>query len=195
MIRYHIAAIDPSLSNTGIARIRPHEEQPIQVASVTSSPVKNAQYPDTLERMRNIVGRIVREADRNVEEGDVIVYVIEGPVFGQAVGQYHTRAGMWWLLYHILTKRGPVVVIEPTKLKSYVTGKGNAKKEIVFAQVVSNYPHRGIVDDNQADALGLATMVARELGFPMEPSVQKCNPGALEGVHWPELVKAARNAR
>lgn len=194
MTRYHFAGIDPSLSATGVARVRPHDDRPITLSLVMSSPVLNAQYMDTMERIRSIVGRIIRSANQGVEPGDVVVYVMEGPIFGQSTGQYHTRAGMWWLLYHLLTKAGPVVVIEPTKLKSYVTGKGNAKKDLVFATVVANFPGLGIVDNNEADALGLAAMVARECGFPIEPSVQRCNPAALDGVRWPELVIAARRA-
>lgn len=194
MTRYHVAAIDPSLTATGVARIRPHDERPITLSLVTSSAIPNADYPDTLGRIRMIAGNIIRAANRGVEDGDVVVYVMEGPIFGQSTGMYHTRAGLWWLLYHLLSKAGPVVVIEPTKLKLYVTGKGNAKKDVVFSKIVSIHPHRGIVDNNEADALGLAAMVARELGFPIEPSVQKCHPAALDGVKWPELVTAARAA-
>ena len=130
----------------------------------------------------------VRSAD------DVVVIVIEGPALGQNNGQAHTRAGLWWLVYHLVEKIGHVVVIEPTKLKRYVTRKGNAQKDAVFSQIVRNFPQVDVVDNNEADALGLASMAARELGFPQEPSVQRCDPGALEGVHWPQFITARRTA-
>lgn len=191
---FHIVGIDPSLSATGVARIRPGDPVPIRVNLVTSGPVPNAQYPDTLTRIRNIVGRVVRQALEGAEEGDVVIVAMEGPAFAATTGQVHTRAGLWWLLYHMLEKQGALVVIEPSKLKRYVTGKGNAPKDLVFASVIRAYPNVGIVDNNQADALGLAAMVAREIGQPQELSVQKCTPSALEGVLWPEVVLRVRGA-
>lgn len=187
-MQFHIVGIDPSLSATGVCRIRPGTPVPIVVDIITSKPVPNAKYIHTLARMRQLAGDIVRAAKQGAQEGDIIIVAMEGPIFGQSTGQYHTRAGLWWLLYHLLEKLGMVIIIEPTKLKKYVTKKGNAPKDLVFATIVRNFPSVGIVDNNEADAVGLASMVSRELGFPMEPSVQRVDPSALEGVDWPELV-------
>lgn len=183
--RYHFVGIDPSLSATGVATIRPHDPIPIRVRLVESKPVPNAKYPHTLARIRRLAGDIVRTVRDGAEDGDIIIVVMEGPIFGQSTGQYHTRAGLWWILYHLLEKFSGFAVIEPTKLKRYVTGKGNAPKDLVFASVIRNFPSVGVVDNNEADALGLAAMAARQFGFPMEPSVQRVTPNALEGVDWP----------
>lgn len=193
---YHIVGLDFSLTETGIAIIRPETDDPITVDITGTPAVKNddpAKYPLTLARLRKLAGAIVRKAQVGMQDGDVMIAVIEAPIFGKAMGQFHTRAGLWWLCYHLLEKMSLVVIVEPSKLKRYVTRKGGAPKELVFSTMVRNFPTVDIVNDNEADALGLACMAARELGFPQEPSVQRCDPGALEGVPWPEPI--ARRAR
>ena len=195
---FHIVGLDLSLTATGVAVIRPHEEtRKIRVSVVRSKSVDSADYNATLERLRGLLNGIVKTINFEKEEGDIVVIVMEGPIFPSTkmLGMYHTRAGLWWLAYHFLSKIGLVVVVEPTKLKSYVTGKGNTPKAEVFATMVRNFPDVTIGDDNEADALGLANMAARELGFPQEPSVQRCNPSALEGVRWPAAITEHRLAQ
>jgi Holliday junction resolvasome RuvABC endonuclease subunit len=194
---FHIVGIDPSLSATGLAVIRVFgdgRETTIECQSIESKSIPNAGYPETLGRLRALAARILRAAKAGAEEGDGFVIVMEGPVFGQATGQYHTRAGLFWLLYHLLEKIGFLVIVEPTKLKRYVTGKGNAKKDLVFGDVIRNYGAL-VLDNNQADALGLAAMAARELGSPVEKSVHKVTPAALEGVRWPEFMQQMRERK
>lgn len=200
MTTFHIVGLDLSLTATGVARIRVGdgiEGRWIRVDVVGSSPVRNAQYPDTLARLRSLAARVVRKAREGAEEGDVIVFAIEGPILanpsgGQAQAHVHTRAGFWWLVYHLVEKLGLVVVVEPSKLKRYVTGKGNTPKDGVLSAVVRLFPDVDVTDNNEADGLGLASMVARELGFPMEPSVQRVTPAALDGIHWPEQITQRR---
>lgn len=193
-MQYHIVGLDLSLSATGVARIRPGADRPITLSLVTSSPVPNAKYPHTLDRIRGLASRIIAAIKLGAEPDDIIVVVMEGGAFMSTTGHAHTRAGLWWLMYHLIEKFALVVVVEPSKLKRYITGKGNAPKDLVFSSVVRNYPGIGIVDNNEADALGLASMASRELGYPMEPSVQRCTPSALEGVDWPEhIIQQRRN--
>lgn len=196
--RFHIVGLDLSLSATGVATIRPHETDPIdriRLDLVTSKAVPNAKYPHTLARLRSLAGGIVRAVQAHRLEGEIVVVVIEGPAFAATTGQVHTRAGLWWLVYHLVEKFAIVVVIEPSRLKRYVTGRGNAPKDEVFAKMISNFPHVGIVDNNEADALGLAAMAARELGYPMEPSVQRVTPNALESVEWGDFITTQRRTR
>lgn len=192
LVSFHIVGLDLSLTSTGAAIVRPGE--PTRFTTITSKAVANAQYPDTLTRIRTICAHTLRWIRTGREEGDVTVVAMEAPIYpaGKALGMYHTRAGHWWMLYHLLEKEAHVVTIEPTKLKSYVTGKGNSSKEAMVATISRNFPDLAIYDDNQADAIGLANMVARELGHPQEPSVQRCNPGALEGVAWPDWITERR---
>lgn len=50
--------------------------------------------------------------------------------------------------------------LNPSTLKKWATGKGNAKKDVMVAEAKRRFPREVIVDDNQADALlGLAWAV------------------------------------
>lgn len=188
----HLVGVDLSLTATGLAKIRPETGEPITVHTIGSAKVPNAGYPETLLRIRTLSARITKWANEGAEPGDLIVYGLEGPIFGQATGQYHTRAWLWGRVYERLASTGSVVVFEPKKIKSYAARKGNASKAEVVAAVTRNFPGVWITDDNQADALAMASMLARELGFPLEPSVQRVNPGALAGVDWPEWITQRR---
>ena len=194
-VRFLLVGLDLSLSATGLVFVRPDDAHPVKLDLVLSSPTPGGAYPETLTRLRTIARRILDRIDREQQAGDVVVVTIEAPSFGSVHGHVHTRAGLWWLMYHLLEKRALIVTIEPSRLKRYVTGKGNAPKTEVLARVAANFPNVGITDDNQADALALACMTARELGLPIEPSPQRVTPGALEGVAWPAILTEYRNRR
>lgn len=188
---YLVVGLDPSLSGLGLAFVRDDAEVP-EVLTISTPPVPNAKYPPTLGRLRKIVREVLAAVHARQEVDDIVVVVIEGPAFASTTGLAHVRGGLWWLLYHMLEKEALMVVIEPSKLKRYLTGKGNAPKETVFATVVRNFPRVGIMNNNEADALGLACMAARELGIPQEPSPQRVTPAALEGVDWPIQITQRR---
>lgn len=190
-MNFHIVGLDLSLSGTGVARVRPHDRVPIHTRTIGSKKQPGARYPETLERIRSLTRRIVAAVREEQEEGDVVVVVIEEPFPGADMGQAHTRAGLWWLVYHIIEKEAVVVTVPIATLKRYVTGFGGgpkSDKSAMLAAMARNFPDLVLDDDNQADALGLANMASRELGFPMEPSVQRVTPAALETVRWPSGI-------
>jgi hypothetical protein len=57
----------------------------------------------------------------------------------------------------------------------------------VLAAVVRRYPHADITGNDIADALVLAAMGARQLGFPIEESLPQANQAALAKINWPEV--------
>lgn len=191
-----LVGLDPSLAETGIACIRPETGDRLRHGIIPSASVPSADYMLTLDRIRRICARVIKWVDDHGEPGDTIVIAMEAPIYPskKMLGLYHVRAGLWWMLCHLLAKKATMILIEPTKLKSYVTSDGGASKEAMLAQVNQNFPGERIENHNAADAVGLVCMIARELGFPQEPSVQRCNPGALDGVPWPEWITARREA-
>lgn len=118
--------------------------------------------------------------------------VIEAPTYGYAnapSGSLHDRAGAWWLTIATLTARGtPCVEVSPTTLKCYALGKGSGKgvtKDAVFAATVRRYQHHVLVNSNdEADALVLAAMGARNLGSPIDNLPQQ-HTRAMSAVDWP----------
>jgi crossover junction endodeoxyribonuclease RuvC len=198
----HILGVDPSLTGTGLALIRPDDAVPIRTKLVRTKPAEG--YLATLDRIRGIARDVIEFSREYAEQGDEIHARMEAPIFGSvrdksgnvvaSAGQAHTRAGLWWLLAHLLEKEADVFdTVEPTVLKKYVTGRGNAPKAEVLARIVAMFPTLGIFDDNEADGLGLALMKARDLGIPMEPSGMIGKPGALEGVEWPDYTNTQRS--
>ena len=59
-----------------------------------------------------------------------------------------------------------VVEVSPTA-RAHATGKGTARKDAVIAAVESRY-EVGVANDNEADAIVLAAIGARLVGFPIE---------------------------
>jgi crossover junction endodeoxyribonuclease RuvC len=120
----------------------------------------------------------------------VDLIVLEAPSPGQSrqAGE-HLRAGLWWHLVIKLRVKGyPVVEVPPANLKRCATGKGNSPKDHVLAVVIKRYPQVDISSNDIADAVALAMMGARHLGFPVEDSLPQANLAALDRISWPEAV-------
>jgi crossover junction endodeoxyribonuclease RuvC len=56
----------------------------------------------------------------------------------------------------------------------------------VLAAVVRRYPHTDVTGNDLADALVLAAMGARRLGFPIETSLPVANLAAMTKISWPQ---------
>ncbi len=208
---WHAVGLDLSLTNTGVAVLRGDRER-ILLRNVLSSP--NATGPrdpktnrqtatllDRRDRLQHAAARIIDAALTGYAEGDdPPLFVIEAPLYAapmktdpvtgerkaiMGAGHQHDRSGLWWLVTHILFKRGIVVEVSSTALKQYSTGKGSGRKAGVLAAMQFMFPGVLIDDDNLADAAVLAAMGARHLGHPVEPSSHRVSLAALENVAWP----------
>lgn len=78
----------------------------------------------------------------------------------------------------------PIVIITPSQRAKYATGKGNASKDAVLLAVARRYPTVEVTDNNEADALVLAAMIARLAGRPIETSLPQTHLDALAKVRW-----------
>lgn len=202
MTRIHIVGLDVSLARTGWATARVEQGAAPALAHgvIPTPPVGGTAadyYPLTLARVRRIVGRIVAATRADREDGDPLIVAMEGPSLGskrEAAGQADARAGLRWLTYHILEKEADAfVTIPPANVKQYVTGKGSgpdADKAAMVAGIQRMFPDVWVTDDNEADALAIVAMVARQIHHELEPSVQRCHPFALNAVHWPAWIRA-----
>jgi crossover junction endodeoxyribonuclease RuvC len=107
---------------------------------------------------------------------------------GRQSGAPRTRAGLWWLVTHALWKRGiDYAVASPAGRAKYATGRGNAAKADVVREVTRRFAWFEGGED-EADAVTLASMGARWLGFPMEESLPAVNLKAMNAVVWPERM-------
>src|ERR1039457_5292524 len=174
-----ITGLDLSLTSTGFARI--------------------CGGDTTLARLRTLKrdghGRLeflLAEIACRVRDADLVV--VEGPSYGSQAGQkgHHERAGLWWLVTHMLWRQGlPYAVVPPAVVKKYATGAGGglkAGKDQVLAAVIRRYPDVPVDGNDQADALVLAAMGADHLGCPLT-TVPKEHRAALAAVTWPVITE------
>ncbi len=164
--------------------------------SLTCTGVAGNGWTDTIKPINKVRGheRLAVILDR---VGDFVFHadlvVIEGPAYGaQRAGiqkGHHERAGLWWLVTHKLWScHVPFAVADPTSVKRYATGKGNADKAAVIREVTRRFEWFSGGED-EADALALAAMGADWLGHPIV-DLPKTHRAALDAVRWPEVTRA-----
>lgn len=153
-----ILGIDQSLTKAGFALF---EDGQLEVCEVlNTSKLKVAGY----ERVQAIVDRALELCD------GCDAVAVEGPSMmskGRALtglfGLYGTLTQDLWRAGH-----SPWVVAPSARAK-YATGSGTADKKKVLAAILSRFDFDPrIVDDNAADAVALASLVARKLGHPVD---------------------------
>lgn len=114
------------------------------------------------DRLRTIRDRLL--TDCMTEEPTYVA--IEGPAFGRPQGM-HALGQLAGVIYLALHEAGqPYVLITPSTVKKYATGKGNAPKAEVLAAAIRRLDYDGH-DDNQADALWLRAVLMDALGEPV----------------------------
>lgn len=151
-----ILGLDLSLSSTGVAVLDTGRGS-LHCSTITTGSRRGH------DRLNLIIGTM-----RNLSPG-VDVAVIEGPSYGsksQSQRGHHERAGLWWIVSHSLWVQGiEYAVIPPSNRAMYATGNGLAKKEVVLRETRDRYGNLcEIANDNEADAVILAVMLAHRLG-------------------------------
>ena len=164
--------LDLSLTGTGVAILSPGER-------VTRTVSSKGKTEDPLivryVRLHTLAKKIV---DMIPDEAKI---AIETPAHNQRSGHHHDRSGLWWMVLDMIYDRHTMRVVEvsTTTVKKYATGKGNASKMEVMAQQIRQFPELPIANDNEADALTLALIVARLNSEPYEASLPQVNLSAM----------------
>ena len=144
--------IDPSFNSTGIIVLDENAE------IVDEKNFSLAKYDEIEEKLLKF--------EENISFIPTITRLggvyIEGPAY-MASGKYILQMGaMHFILRLFLYKRDVFFkVIAPGTLKKFVTGKGNAKKDLMLLKVYKRWGVEFEVDD-LADAYGLARMALEE---------------------------------
>jgi len=192
----HIAALDLSLARTGWASVRVMEDgielDHGALPTTAVPPGSPDYYPLTLARIRRLIDRILEEIMVHDHGNEALYIAIEAASYGtsrEKAAQADARAGLRWMVYnHLEPVADVVVLIPPASLKLYVTGKGRADKRAIIEAIRAAFPDRWITDDNEADAIGLAAMVARKMGYPIDAFEQPWHSTALRGMTWPDAL-------
>lgn len=153
----NITALDLSLTATGYATMRDGE-----IIHETISPPKGMVG---LERINWIYETLIKRLPYNG------LIVFENFSFASNDAGSHERIGLAFLLRLCLWQNSiPFLLVAPSQLKKFVTGKGNAEKSLVLREV---YRRWGVVaaNDNAADAVGLI-QIGRCIVGEIEPETE-----------------------
>jgi crossover junction endodeoxyribonuclease RuvC len=169
-----IAALDLSLSSTGLARYD------IGEGGITTHRIRGRG--DGMPRLHGL-----REETCGLV-GPVDLALIEAPAFSRN-GQ-GTRAAAEWagVLKLALYEAGiPVLLVHDGHIKKYATGKGNAEKDAMLIEALRRMPNQLITGNDEADALWLLQMALAHYGLP-HVQMPKANRVVLDKIAWPALA-------
>jgi hypothetical protein len=177
-----VLGLDLSLAATGIACIW-GERAWTELVRAKALPDRSALSSWARFERIDLIGNAVLDYAR----GATLV-VVEGPSLHSPAGGergHFERAGLWWdVLRKLRRARVAFAVASPASIKTYATGKGSAKKDLVLAETVRRFGMvRGLSDNNEADALVAAAMGSDWLGWPIVP-MPELHRRALPGVDW-----------
>jgi Holliday junction resolvasome RuvABC endonuclease subunit len=191
-----IIAIDPSLSETGLACLdTTNLEEPIwQVGSAKGRRFGTGPLNEYL-RMEDLAVAILTWVFDALSGYQPDLVLIEGPAFSKNMGMAHERAGLWWSIFGAMADYGspihtppPIVVVLPNLRAKYATGKANANKDTVMLAVSRRYPTAALRNNNEADAVCIAAMGARLLGEPVD-ALPQTHVAALKTITLPEVIR------
>lgn len=184
-----IIGIDPSLTGTGIARVDTDDRLVASTLTITTKGSATATYQQRTRRLSTLACRDIGDIALGlpyVDEEIADLVIIEAPAYSKSNAGTSMLNGLWWMILNRLDVLGiPYAVAQPTTLKKYATGKGNASKDAVLLAVARRYPHIDVTDNNQADALVLAAMGADHHGQPLV-ELPHAHREALVKVAWPD---------
>ena len=180
-----VIGLDLSIAATGVAD---NYDGTIHTATVITKPARGPEPAATRDRLRRIITEI--DGVLRANPRPPVLVAVEGPSFGSKGNALHQIAGLWWLVMDALIAAGhPVVVVPPSTLKAYATGRGNADKPDMRVALLQR---TGIDqrDNNQVDAHFLVLAALDHLGYPLV-DIPKNQRAALDKVTWPEVTTHA----
>lgn len=195
-----VLGLDLSLTSPGLALIEDGQIVAVSNIKTTGKRMASRKHPDgakiadRAERLAKVVTWFYDEIEDCYDE--ITLGVIEGPAMGSTNGSMHDRSGLWWAIISWLHEVGVTLVeVAPGARAKYITGSGRADKATVLAHAIERYQPNldansaGLIGkcDDIADAIGLADMGSRRLGFPVVADMPSANLEAMDGVLWPVL--------
>lgn len=153
-----VVGVDLSLTATGLAAVT--SDGTYETTTVKSS----GKRGDSLAQRADRIDDIVFHVNDFTTHWRPDLVVLEGPSIMSKGGSNWDRAWLWGMVVDSWLQAG-VAVVPPTVLKKWAAGKGNADKAAVALGIARLWPEFECDSDNEADALGLASMGSQRLGF------------------------------
>ena len=182
-----VVGLDVSLTGTGVALFDITDDPDYRSARVEVIETKGKKGATLWERRVRL--RTIADSIEQIIYQDNLqpnLAVIEAPSYGSMHGSQHDRSGLWWMVVEMLMSFGiDVGSVPPQTRAKYATGKGNASKDAVLVAVVKAFPDLPIENNNVADAVALAAMGARHLGFALDDdTTTQAKLEAMGGAAW-----------
>lgn len=148
----NVMGIDLSLTGTGYAVLTAGANPALLTNGVIKSKATDS-YTDELKRLLGIV----KEIDNLIAAFEVEIAVIEGIAFmARQTTAVMQLAGLNYLVRESLYKSNiPFIIVTPSTLKKFVTGKGNSPKDVMLLETYKKWDV-SFSNDNECDAYGLA---------------------------------------
>jgi crossover junction endodeoxyribonuclease RuvC len=158
-----IIGLDISLTGTGVA-VYSSSTRSIYTVCIRTKPQK-----DWYGRIKTILSAVLKEVQGSGEEYEPILVCVEGFAFG-ARGKVFEIAELSGVIKYHLTQVYDcnLVQIPPTSVKKYITGKGNANKDVMLKEVYKVYNFDSD-NDNEVDAFALLVMGLDMIGESLIP--------------------------
>ena len=152
-----IMAVDPSLRATGVA-LPSGETKLIE-------PAKMGPYSEGTDRVAAILWRV----STWMEEYKPTHICLEDYAYGVGKsGRLFDIGELGGCLKLLFLSRGlPIILVPPTVLKKFVTGKGNASKQEVMRDLKQKWG-RSFVSSDMADAYALRLLAMQKVGVRVE---------------------------
>ncbi len=151
----YFAGLDLSLTGTGVSII---DEKGKNIYNSLIKSKKTGDRPmDELDRLISIKDRAFKEIHNKIPHGSTIFYAIEGVALQakNTVALSQLSGLNYFFREAIFNEHNTFFIIAPTSLKKFITGAGNAKKELMLLNIYKKYGC-SFNDDNIADAYALA---------------------------------------
>lgn len=145
--------LDLSLTATGVVILKDGKLDIKQL--IKTKPSAEKSHLNEIKRLLLIVDKIEQIISENLK--DISLVAIEGLSFGaRNTTALMQLAGLNYLVRKLLHDYNiPFVIVAPTSLKKFITGKGNSGKDVMMMETYKRY---GVTlsDDNLCDAYCLA---------------------------------------
>ena len=136
--------IDLSMTGTGVVRLKDgHYTSQL----IKTKPTKSAE--EEVKRLQTIRDKI--------EMNDIDLAVIEGLSYAtrNTTSLIQLAALNYMVRERLMMEKIQFIIVAPTTLKKFVTGKGNAQKDLMLLETYKRYKVN-ITDNNIMDGYGLA---------------------------------------
>jgi crossover junction endodeoxyribonuclease RuvC len=141
----YFLGLDVALTNNGICLI---DENAKIIKTEVFIPKSNI--------IEERISEIINNINSFVEDYNPLIY-LEGLSYGSRGRSFSEICGVHYSIRCFFYNKSNIVIIEPTKLKKFITGKGQCKKELILLYVYKKFGEE-FDNNNIADAYGLARM-------------------------------------